>query len=240
MSGRTVLMVSHNMHSIRNLCGRGVLLEEGQIACVGPAHQIVDRYIKSADCLPSEKTWDEQEAPATDKMRLLRVAVLDADGQPSSVVRIDREIGIEFTYEVLADLNRGYTCFWLKDGAGIEVLSTSAAPHVTSTPDEFCGKPMKRGRYCSVCWIPPDFLNATHYMVTPILGVGVSNTQVLVRDAVTFEVADTSAMRAEYQGGWLGVVRPKLPWSTKQLGNGAAPSPLFPCSARASRARRNA
>jgi lipopolysaccharide transport system ATP-binding protein len=62
-----------------------------------------------------------------------------------------------------------------------------------------------------------DFLNATHYIVSPVLGIGVGNIQVLVRDAITFEVLDTSDMRAEYHGHWLGVVRPKLPWSTQSI-----------------------
>ncbi len=226
-SGRTVLIVSHNMHVIRNLCARGVLLDEGQVVRSGPSQDIVDHYVASADCLPSAKIWDEREAPATDKMRLVGVSVLNADGQPSSVVKISQRIGIELIFDVLHDLERGYACFWLKDGAGTEVLSTSSSPHVTSTPDEFCGKPMKRGRYRSACWIPPNFLNATHYMVTPILGLERSQTQVLVRDAIIFEVADTSDMRAEYQGRWLGVVRPKLPWSTERLGNGEIPLSLM-------------
>jgi hypothetical protein len=136
------------------------------------------------------------------------------------MARIDRRVGIEIVYDVLQDVERGYAAFWLKDADGTEVLSTSNAPHVTSTPDEFTGRPMRRGRYRSVCWFPPDFLNATHYTITPILGVDVSDTQVLVRDAITFEVADTSDMRGEYQGHWLGVVRPKLPWATVQISNG--------------------
>ena len=53
--------------------------------------------------------------------------------------------------------------------------------------------------------------------MTPILGVGISDTQVLVADAITFEVADTSDMRAEYQGHWLGMIRPKLEWSTSEI-----------------------
>jgi len=53
--------------------------------------------------------------------------------------------------------------------------------------------------------------------VSPLLGVGLSNTQVLVPDALQFEVADTSDMRKEFQGNWFGVVRPKLAWKTERL-----------------------
>ena len=215
--GRTVLIVSHNMHVIRNLCKRAVLLDEGTILRVDSSHEVIEQYTNSTTGLLSEKTWDVGEAPATETMRLVRVAVLDSESNTSPVVQINRKIGIEIVYEVLQDLDCGYAALWLKDGTGTPVLSTGNQPEVTSTPDDFGGRALSRGRYRSVCWIPPNFLNATYYRVTPILGTGVSNTQILIEDLLTFESADISEMRGEYQGEWLGVVRPKLPWSTEQL-----------------------
>ena len=43
--GRTVLFVSHNMTSIRNLCKTGVILEKGQVVYHGDANSAVDKYI---------------------------------------------------------------------------------------------------------------------------------------------------------------------------------------------------
>ena len=216
-TGRTVLIVSHNMHVIRNLCSRGVLLGEGQVLKVGSAHEIVDHYLQMTDVRTSEKNWSITDAPASEHMRLLSARVVDDSGEPASTVRIDRRCGIEMAYEVLQDLDSGYAGLWLKDGTGTEVLSSGNKPNVSSVVDRFGDRPMPRGRYRSVCWLPPDFLNAIHYLVTPMLGVGLSDTQVLVEDAITFEVADTSDMRGAYQGRWLGVIRPKLEWSTSQI-----------------------
>ncbi len=44
--GRTVLFVSHNMASIRQLCRRGVLLENGGVKAIGDANDIVDMYLE--------------------------------------------------------------------------------------------------------------------------------------------------------------------------------------------------
>ena len=44
--GRTVLLVSHNMPSILNLCPRAVLLHEGCIVQDGPATDVVESYIE--------------------------------------------------------------------------------------------------------------------------------------------------------------------------------------------------
>ncbi len=45
--GRTVLFVSHNMGAVKNLCKRGVLLENGMIRNTGNVNEIVDEYVLS-------------------------------------------------------------------------------------------------------------------------------------------------------------------------------------------------
>ena len=43
--GRTVLFVSHNMASIRQLCTRGILLEQGMVKLDGSVDEVVDGYL---------------------------------------------------------------------------------------------------------------------------------------------------------------------------------------------------
>lgn len=45
--GRTVLFVSHNMPTIKNICNRALLLNEGSIYMNGTADQIVDGYLNN-------------------------------------------------------------------------------------------------------------------------------------------------------------------------------------------------
>ena len=44
--GRTVLFVSHNMGSVRKLCNKGILLENGAVSYKGTAEEIVDKYMQ--------------------------------------------------------------------------------------------------------------------------------------------------------------------------------------------------
>lgn len=44
--GRTVLFVSHNMGSVRNLCHHGIVLKDGLIDYVGTANEAVDYYMQ--------------------------------------------------------------------------------------------------------------------------------------------------------------------------------------------------
>ncbi|ACU06826.1 Polysaccharide ABC transporter, ATP-binding protein [Flavobacteriaceae bacterium 3519-10] len=43
--GRTVLFVSHNMAAVKNLCNHGILLENGNIDCIGNIDKVVNNYL---------------------------------------------------------------------------------------------------------------------------------------------------------------------------------------------------
>lgn len=43
-NGRTVLLVTHNLSMIPQLCERAILLKQGQVASCGPAQEVLDRY----------------------------------------------------------------------------------------------------------------------------------------------------------------------------------------------------
>lgn len=45
--GRTVLFVSHNMTSVRNLCKTGLLLSNGSIDCSGQINAVIDKYLNN-------------------------------------------------------------------------------------------------------------------------------------------------------------------------------------------------
>lgn len=46
--GRTVLFVSHNMASIKNLCNRGILLDNGMIKYSGEVEKTINQYMESS------------------------------------------------------------------------------------------------------------------------------------------------------------------------------------------------
>lgn len=44
-AGRTIILVSHDLHAVRNLCDDVLWLEGGQVRMFGPAREVVDRYL---------------------------------------------------------------------------------------------------------------------------------------------------------------------------------------------------
>ena len=54
--GRTVIFVSHNLGLIHRLCGRAVLLRQGQVECDGPSNEVIQSYLN--DNLSHEGQWE--------------------------------------------------------------------------------------------------------------------------------------------------------------------------------------
>ena len=80
--------------------------------------------------------------------------------------------------------------------------------------DPFSDRPLPPGTYKSTCEIPQNFLNDDCYSIRVILAQDIANIVADVENAVSFSVNDTGSMRKEYQGGWGGIIRPKLKWMT--------------------------
>lgn len=44
-NGKTIILVSHDLHSVRSLCDEVLWLEDGQVRAFGPAKEVVERYV---------------------------------------------------------------------------------------------------------------------------------------------------------------------------------------------------
>jgi ABC-type polysaccharide/polyol phosphate transport system ATPase subunit len=99
--GKTVVIVSHAMGSMRTLCDRAVWLDQGRVVEVGRADAIVDRYVDkghekgvetAAGSRPGQRIGSG-EAVLTD------VAVLNPDGEPAAHFRTGDAVTIRIRYE---------------------------------------------------------------------------------------------------------------------------------------------
>lgn len=68
--GRTIVLVSHDLHAIRSLCDEVLWLDSGEIRAIGPAREVVERYLDV----------DREQAGMR---RRSRPVVLEGGGEPS-------------------------------------------------------------------------------------------------------------------------------------------------------------
>ncbi|MBI5629801.1 MAG: ABC transporter ATP-binding protein [Elusimicrobia bacterium] len=219
--GRTVLLVSHSMPSIANLCHRAILLNDGQIEAEGPSHEVIRHYLSKVQSGEGEASWsDPSQAPGTEEARLRSVRILqEGSDRALSTVDISKEVLVEISFWNFQDNAMIHPAIWLKDQLGTFVLASGNGKSMTVGEDPLSGKPYPRGLFRSVCRIPGNFLNEGRYNITAIIGNSHNQSLVLQQDVVCFDVQDTGEMRKEYLGSWAGpVVRPKLGWRTERVG----------------------
>jgi len=217
--GRTILLVSHDLPIIVNLCQRAILLNAGKVVREGQAAAVVQHYLSTVRSAGGEVVWrDPAQAPGNDIVRLHAVRILqEGIGTSAADVDISKEVLIQIEYWNLREGNLLYPAIWLRDQIGTFVLSSNNNKSVSLTKDPWNGSAYPIGLFQSVCRIPANFLNEGLYSITAIVGKGVCDTQVLEDYAVSFHVHDTGEMRKEFFGEWIGTVRPRLAWHTEHI-----------------------
>ena len=102
--GRTIVLVSHALDSVRNLCDEVAWLEGGQLKAVGTPGNIVDDYVGDVH---AQQRREEAEAaqPEGDgsrwgsgEGRVERIELLDGSGQPTKSVRTGDAVTIRLHY----------------------------------------------------------------------------------------------------------------------------------------------
>lgn len=96
--GRTVLFVSHNMASVRQLCQNGILLERGLIRHFGNIEKIINMYIE--DTLLSQSIHPISLVPISSN---LKINAFTANSTNDHVIRVSpRKNTIDFHVEGMA------------------------------------------------------------------------------------------------------------------------------------------
>ena len=115
--GRTVLFVSHNMGSIRQLCKNGVLLEKGMINFSGDINSVVTKYVSTHKSNLSEdlSLWKKREGNG--RVKFQRVYVTDKEGKELETVLTGSDI--VFNFDVYAkdncEIDLGFSFFTTDD-----------------------------------------------------------------------------------------------------------------------------
>jgi lipopolysaccharide transport system ATP-binding protein len=215
--GRTVLLVSHNLASVANLCTRAVYLREGKLVLDGSPSSVIEEYLRSSVGASGVKRWEPQAAPKSTRLRVLEVSVQSTGdlGDAGGEVDIDRPIRISVEFEVLEGDSIVTVAIRLSDESAVNILWSTNASSMCQRPDPLYGKPLSAGIYRSVCTLPSNFLNDNRYFISVILGEKPGDSEIELDSVLSFVVHDTGAMRKEYAGNWSGpVVRPRLDWQS--------------------------
>ncbi len=105
-AGKTIIYVSHNMQTIRQLCSRGVVLSKGKVVYDGEVEQAIGLYLNQAK-MQTKMHYDFGDGThgwnfLTDKTRLLSLDVTERD---SMVVKDGEKLKFRLKWEAKEDID---------------------------------------------------------------------------------------------------------------------------------------
>jgi lipopolysaccharide transport system ATP-binding protein len=156
--GCTILLVSHDSASVRQLCDEALWLNSGQLVAYGPAEIVVDQYV--SDIMSETKQRTPPDRPAlptaagnelrinenrfgTLEMEIVAVRLLDLAGLPVTEIKKGDALQIELQYSapqpieapifgVTLTLEDGFICYDTNTAvAGLTLPTTQGRGHVT-------------------------------------------------------------------------------------------------------------
>ncbi len=81
--GRTVILVSHSLATVRSLCDQAALLQEGQVVTTGPTNEVVDAYLQT---LPVDMEAANATRLGTGAASIEGVRLIGSDGTSTDAV----------------------------------------------------------------------------------------------------------------------------------------------------------
>ena len=202
--GRTVLFVSHNMTSVRNLCHHGVLLENGKVKFHGDIEETINTYLneKVAQCRATP--WNPDEGPWENGIRLRSAKILNKEEILYAGDAIELEFEIESEDPHMAEYN---ITFLVKDEMSNFLFEGSTAQSVRFMPKT--GK----GIYHARATIPANLMNEGVYDIWRLFFVKDRVTlQACFENTLAFELKRKKVDAFGYQGAKMGLVKPKITW----------------------------
>lgn len=217
--GRTVLLVSHNMAAIRNLCHRTILLDSGRIVFDGRPDEAIHKYL-------ARNLEEESRASLTGfegkveglilrdhpTIRFREISLTDDQGHSRNRFRSDERICVRIVYDCLAVVNDLRIVVVLVDEESTLILATINCDAIS----EKAFYRREPGRYTSSCVIPENTFGERRLYVTVHLQYP-KVEHLIVDKALGFDVAFQGYNNLQY-GGWKeSILRPQLIWETRQV-----------------------
>ena len=98
--GKTILFVSHNIQTIRNICNRALVLDKGRIVASGDSESVLAGYLHQTQQQFLGTDYTRQTVmPGNDTIRMRRVELIPGYLNEFAVIDVRTELRIEFEFD---------------------------------------------------------------------------------------------------------------------------------------------
>lgn len=127
--GCTIVFVSHDLQSVKDLCSRAFWMDEGRVKQQGPADRVIVNYVSAVDG-QLEKDLKIQNQPAVsarlkDKLSIRDVQMVNANGEPAWTLHSGEPVQIRIAYEATARIEEPVFSILIHQSDGLYISSTN-------------------------------------------------------------------------------------------------------------------
>jgi len=204
--GKTILFVSHNIHTIRNTCSRALVLDKGRIIASGDSESVLASYIsKSREQFLGKEYWQQAVMPGNEMIRIRRVELVPRYLNDFRIIDIRTELTIHFEFEYSVEIT-GQLMAQLQvfNDAGELIFELSSQNYH-----------FRNGIVKGESQIPGNFLNDGLYYISIAFVRNSTARLFYLESCLSFHVEDYKDSADGY-GKWAGMVRPSFPISLNQ------------------------
>jgi lipopolysaccharide transport system ATP-binding protein len=197
--GRTVLIVSHNIPLITQLCRRAIWLDNGCVKEQGDFREVSLDYLSFRQTASAE--WIPEKVE--EDFYYERVAIHAPAGNSPDSIPASQAFQVEFVFVVKQDGLRGRLALQVRDRQGTPIFSSANTDGLTvSTTIWNAGKHIVR------CEVPGHLLSPGVYLLT--ISQPSSAGDVVIEDVCSFRVDAVDSLVSKDRRA--GVIAPLLKW----------------------------
>lgn len=223
--GKTIILASHDLSSVQNICNRCILLDGGNLADIGQTSELIEKYIEHSVIKSllqkSGREADEQNLLITDRsfkdksgkgLMLHRCFVRNENGEASNFL-MKNALCFTCVFEKYDDAEVVLSII-LNYNLSSAVLSAAHFNHKGVTSVDI----REKGEYKLHCLFPSHFFNHGYFSADICFTSKEGIVMLSQQNALVFKIgyADFSSAEVAYDGKFNGALYPRLDWKIEK------------------------
>lgn len=211
MQGKTIIIVSHHLQAIRNLCSRAICLQKGMIIDEGKVDDVIFNYLNKEQVQYLTQSYKKlEDAPGNENIRIRKAEVVPQN-RNRNVIDIHTSLLIHFEFWKIFKSDKAFK-------AGIHIFSFTGE-YILDISSDYCH--IGEGIIAGETLIPANFLKPGSYYIS--IDFVADNKEKLYSFDVclTFDIQDQK--NTIWHKEWSALVRAPFPITLNEKNKIASP-----------------
>jgi lipopolysaccharide transport system ATP-binding protein len=144
--GRTVILVSHDMRAIENLCQKVIFLDKGKVSCFSETKKAIKKYLSSIQQI---KPVIKFSLDKNKQAQIRQISILNDKDKPDTALENNKPFKIKIVYQFNHNLQYAQAKVFFKSNLGQSLF-------VTGENDLKEKKSIKKGMYEATLFYEPE------------------------------------------------------------------------------------